>query len=201
MSNPWDARYDIDGYLYGAAANAFLVEQAPLFPAAASILCLAEGEGRNGVFLAELGHRVVAVDQSSVGLRKAARLAAERGVKIETICADLAEYRIEPNTWDAVVSIWCHLPSALRATVHAQVVAGLKPGGLLVLEAYTPDQLKHGTGGPPTADLMMTLAALREELKGLELLHAVEIERTIHEGRAHLGLSAVVQVVARKPVA
>jgi SAM-dependent methyltransferase len=194
----WDERYGTDRYYYGTEPNEFLQAQVSSIPAGGDVLCLGEGEGRNAVFLAAGGYRVAALDQSPVGLQKAQRLAAQRGVRLETICADLTDFRIEPQHWDGIVSIWCHLPSRLRAEVHRQVVAGLKPGGAFLLEAYTPAQLRYGTGGPRSADLMPTLAQLRDELAGLELVEAVERERVIHEGQGHDGLSAVVQVVARK---
>jgi len=197
----WDARYAGDDYHYGTEPNDFLREEAGRIPPGARVLCLAEGEGRNAVFLAGLGHRVVAVDQSRVGLEKARRLAADRGVTVETITADLAELRIEPEGWDAVVSIWCHLPAELRRDVHRRVAEGLRQGGILVLEAYTPRQLAYGTGGPPDPDRLMTLDALRDELRGLELDVGREVEREVHEGAGHRGPSHVVQVVARKPVA
>ena len=197
--NPWDVRYGAPGYHYGTEPNDFLREQVGCFPRSSDLLCLAEGEGRNAVFLAEQGFTVVAVDQSAVGLQKAERLAASKGVRISTIQADLADYRIEPDHWDGIVSIWCHLPAPLRAQVHHQVVAGLKPGGVYVLEAYTPDQLRHGAGGPPTPDLLVKLSDLRGELQGLVLTHAVESERIVNEGHTHAGLSAVVQVVGRRP--
>jgi 2-polyprenyl-3-methyl-5-hydroxy-6-metoxy-1,4-benzoquinol methylase len=198
--NPWDERYGAPGsYYYGTEPNDFLREQVGCLARSGAVLCLAEGEGRNAVFLAEQGLAVVAVDQSAVGLQKAEQLAAAKGVRISTIQADLADYRIEPGQWDGIVSIWCHLPAPLRARVHRQVVAGLKPGGVYVLEAYTPEQLRHGTGGPQTAELLMTLNELRSELQGLVLTHAVELERIVREGHAHAGLSAVVQVVGRRP--
>ena len=163
------------------------------------MLCLAEGEGRNAVFLAGRGHAVTAVDGSAVGLDKARRLAAARGTTISTVTADLADFVIKPGAWDAIVSIWCHLPRELRARVHHACVAGLRPGGIFLLEAYTPRQLACGTGGPATAELMPTLTELRGELAGLELLQAAELERTVQEGQGHHGPSAVVQVLGRKP--
>ncbi len=187
------------GYAYGTAPNDFLAAHAAQLPRG-RVLSLADGEGRNGVHLATLGHVVTAVDSSSVGLDKAQRLATERGVAITTVCADLAEFVIAPSSWEGIVSIFCHLPPVLRRRVYAQAVHGLVPGGLFVLEAYTPHQLVHGTGGPSVAELMPTLRALREELAGLEFLHAVETERVVREGALHNGLSAVVQVVARRPV-
>ena len=196
----WNERYGEPGYAYGAEPNDFLAAAAGRYlRPRGEILSLAEGEGRNAVFLARLGYRVTAVDGSSVGLEKARALAAKRGVEVRTIVADLADFDPGLERWDGIVSIWCHLPSALRARVHRSVVAALRPGGVFLLEAYTPDQLAYKTGGPPTADLLMTLATVREELAGLEFLEAAETTREVHEGKYHDGMSAVLQVVARKP--
>jgi SAM-dependent methyltransferase len=162
-------------------------------------LSLAEGEGRNALFLARRGFDVLAVDSSSVGLEKATKLAEEHGESISTQQADLAEFQIEKESWDAVVSVFCHVPRAVRAELHRKVVAGLKPGGVLILEAYTPKQLEHGTGGPQDAALTMQLDDLKKELEGLELVHALETEREVIEGKYHNGHAAVVQVIAVKP--
>jgi hypothetical protein len=132
-----------------------------------------------------------------VGLAKARVLAVQKAVHIDTVTADLAEWPMGAARWDGVVAIWCHLPSAVRRKVHRHVVAGLRPGGVLVLEAYTPAQLTFKTGGPSDSDLMPTLALLRDELAGLDFKIARECERSIHEGVGHRGRSAVVQVVAR----
>jgi SAM-dependent methyltransferase len=160
-----------------------------------------EGEGRNAVFLAGHGHRVTAVDGSAVGLEKAKALAAEQGVTIEAVVTDLSDYIIPPDSFDSIISIFCHVPRDIRGPLHRRVVDGLKPGGVLILEAYRPAQLKMGTGGPPVEGLMMTLPDLHQELEGLEFLMAQETEREIREGRAHTGQGAVVQVIARKPFA
>jgi len=197
----WDERYGDADYYYGTRPNDFLAEQSGRIAPGGKVLCLAEGEGRNAVFLAGLGLDVTAVDQSSVGLEKTRRLATDRRVAVRTVHADLEQWPIPPDAWDAIVSIWCHLPRGLRAKVYRQVVTGLRPGGLLILEAYTPDQLRFGTGGPKDADLMPTLAQLRSELQGLEFDVAVEREREVHEGRGHAGPSAVVQLLARRPEA
>jgi hypothetical protein len=161
-------------------------------------LCLAEGEGRNAVHLATLGHRVTVVDQSEVGLAKAWRLASARGVKIETVPADLANFSIAAGAWAGIIATFAHLPPALRRQVHRDVVAGLQPGGVFVLEAYTPAQLAFGTGGPKDPERLMTLATLREELSGLEFLIARELERDVTEGAGHTGRAAVVQILARR---
>ena len=195
----WDERYGKPGSAYGTAPNAFLVSVADRLPKG-RILSLGEGEGRNAVFLATRGHDVVGVDGSPVGLAKARKLAVELGVRITTVVSDLGDYVIEPEAWGGIISIFCHLPRALRARVHRDVVQGLTPGGVFVLEAYTPAQLHRPTGGPPTADLMMSLAELERELEGLTFVHARELEREVVEGRSHTGLSAVVQVVAVKNI-
>lgn len=194
----WDERYASPEYVYGTEPNNFLAAVAARIPAG-RVLSLADGEGRNGVYLASLGYSVTSVDASPVGLAKARRLAAERGVQLATVVADLADYAIAPGAWEGIISIFCHLPPPLRRRVHQQVVGGLLPGGLFVLEAYSVRQLGFGTGGPANVELLLTLDTLREELRGLELLNAREIEREVHEGLLHEGTSAVVQVVGRKP--
>lgn len=194
----WNERYSQPDYAFGKHPNDFLVQVIEQIPQG-QVLCLGEGEGRNAVYLAQQGCNVTAVDASPVGLEKARKLATERSVEIETIVADLADFVIQLDAWDGIISIFCHLPPPLRAQVHRQVVAGLRPGGMFVLEAYTPRQLDLKTGGPPKAEMMMDLATLRQELAGLEFGHAAELEREIQEGQFHQGRSAVVQVLAFKP--
>jgi SAM-dependent methyltransferase len=195
----WDERYGAEGFAFGTSPSLFLAEVADRIPVG-KVLCLCEGEGRNGVFLAERGHRVHAVDYSSVGLAKAQELATGRGVELATHLMDIAEYKIDPESWDGIVSIFCHLARPLRALVHEAVVAGLRPGGVYILEAYTPRQLEMGTGGPSSVERLPTLADLTHELEGLELEIGQEIERDVTEGegRYHSGRAAVVQVAARK---
>ncbi len=194
----WNERYASARYAYGEAPNAFLAEVCAHLPPGGRVLCLAEGEGRNAVFLAGRGHRVTAIDQSEAGLVKARQLAAKHGVEIETVHADLGGHAIEPESWSGVVAIFAHVPPALRRRIHREAVAGLKPGGVFVLEAYAPAQLAYGTGGPKVPELLMALPDLREELDGLEMLIAREVERDVIEGDFHTGRGAVVQVVGRK---
>lgn len=200
VGSQWDARFSQEEYVYGTKPNDYLVECTPsLPPPPARVLCLAEGEGRNGVYLAGLGYRVTGVDASAVGLRKAQSLAAQRGVSLETVVSDLGEYVISPGAWDAVICIFCHLPMPLRRRVHRAAVEGLRPGGVLVLEAYTPAQLALRTGGPPVRELLYTAEELREDFAGLELPILRELERDVVEGSLHRGRAAVVQVLGRKP--
>jgi hypothetical protein len=194
----WDLRFSEPGFAYGTAPNAFLrsvVHHIPPGP----VLALAEGEGRNAVFLAGHGHPVTAVDLSAVGMAKAQRLAAERGLFVCTVVADLAEIGIATGYWSGIVIIFGHFAPPLRARLHREIAAGLVPGGVYVLEAYTPRQLAFGTGGPSDPTRLVTLADVRAELPGLTFEIGHEIEREVVEGRMHTGRAAVVQVLARKP--
>jgi len=190
----WNERFGGEDYAYGVEPNDFLREQADRIPPG-PVLCLAEGEGRNAVFLAGLGHAVTAVDFSREGLRKAARLAHQRDVALELVEADLASYDLGAARWSGIVSIFAHTPVDVRRRIHAMIPHALRVGGVLVLEAYRPEQLALATGGPRDASLMPTLADLRTELAGLDLEIAREANREIHEGRYHAGPSATVQVV------
>ncbi|KAA3651229.1 MAG: class I SAM-dependent methyltransferase [Proteobacteria bacterium] len=194
----WDERYADEGYFYGVAPNGFLASQFEAIPLG-RVLCLAEGEGRNAVFLAEQGYQVTAVDTSKVGLAKAEKLAHDRGVHMTIVQADLADYQIEPNSWHGIVSIFFHLPPDLRKQVHQASLNGLVSGGVFLLEAYTPAQLNNNTGGPPTKELMMTESMLKEDFKGLDIVHLAALKRDVIEGRGHTGAADVVQLIARKP--
>ena len=191
----WDERYAGADYMYGTEPNEFLRNHAGQIPDG-PVLCLGEGEGRNAVHLAGLGHAVTAVDQSAVGMAKARKLAAAKGVAIETGVADLAEFEIRPGHWSGIVSIFCHLPPALRGHVMGAAAAGLRAGGVFLLEGYTVEQLKYRTGGPSVPELMVSAADLRRELAGLRFQRAEELVRPVREGALHNGDAAVVQIVA-----
>lgn len=200
MKEFWDKRYSEQGFAYGKEPNAFLVQQAGRI-SNGSVLCLAEGEGRNAAYLASLGHYVTTVDQSKKGLEKTRLLAGEKGVTVTTILADLNDFIIKPDTWTGIVSISGHLPPALRRKVHQQAVKGLKKGGLFILEAYTEKQLvMEGHGGPHKEhkEMFMDLASLKIDLSGLEFIVARETTRIFNEGAYHQGPSSVVQIVAQK---
>lgn len=194
----WEQRYGADGYVFGTEPNDFLREHVGDLPTGA-VLCLAEGEGRNAVFLAGAGFAVSSIDLTDAGVAKTRRLAAERGVHVDAVQGDLADADLGRDRWQAIVSIFAHTPPPVRRAVHRRVVQALAPGGVFLLEAYTPDQIGRGTGGPPTPDLTPTLAQLLDELDGLEVLHGVELERSVVEGPGHTGVGAVVQLIARRP--
>jgi SAM-dependent methyltransferase len=195
----WEQRFGADGYLYGTEPNEFLREHLGSLPRG-RVLCVAEGEGRNAVFLARQGFEVSSIDLTEAGVAKTRRLATQRGVNVDAVTGDLATADLGIQSWNGIVSIFAHLPPAIRRDLHRRVVDALAPDGVFLLEAYTPNQIGRGTGGPPVAELAMTLADLRRELDGLEFAHAVEIERQVVEGEGHTGIGSVVQVIARRPV-
>lgn len=198
----YDQRYAEDGYAFGTDPNTFLKDSVPQLklPKHASCLMLAEGEGRNGVFMAECGYSVTGVDISEVGLKKAKDLAKRRGVELTTQVADLAEYDIGESKWDCIVGIFCHLPVPIRERVLGAIPEALRPGGYVLFETYTPDQLEYKTGGPPSADMMYSSDIFRAAFEGkLVIERNEEIVRHVVEGKYHTGDAAVVQLLARKP--
>ena len=195
----WDERFSQDGFFYGKEPNDFLKDNISVFKKQGDLLCLGEGEGRNAVFLATQGFQVTAMDGSQEGFKKLALLAQEKKVIVRTDVADLVDYSMGDKKWDGIVSIWCHLSKPIWKNVLRKVAIALRPGGVFLLESYTPEQIKFGTGGPPTADWMATLSELKEAFHDFEFVKAQEIHREVHEGKAHHGPSAVVQFIAVKP--
>ena len=193
----WDEKYGADEFMYGKEPNDFLRLNVDALPFG-KVLCLADGEGRNSVFIASTGRAVWSVDLSTQGPLKTQRLAAERGVEVTAESADLADYELGENRWDAIVSIFAHMPIHVRENLHKRVATALKPGGVFLLEAYTPSQVGRGTGGPQDPSLTMQLNALKKELAPLTFVVAQEIERNVVEGIGHTGMASVVQVIARK---
>lgn len=198
MKQEWDKRFSIDEYFYGEGPNDFLKEKNDILKKGSKILSIGDGEGRNSVFLASKGHDVSALDMSLVGLEKTKKLAEKKNVKVTTIFNDLNHYKFEENSWEGVVSIFCHLPPELRVKVHKQIQESLKPGGIFLLEGYTKEQLDYGTGGPKSLEMFESKEELESSFSNFEILLSQEIKREIHEGIGHNGMSAVVQFIARK---
>ena len=196
----WDNRYDRPDYVFGEAPNAFLAAQAARLQGYRTALAVADGEGRNGVFLAEQGLDVLAIDASPVGLIKADRLAHKRGVRLTTHCLDIAGYDWPAASFDVVVGIFIQFaPPAMREAMFAGMVQTLAPGGLLLIQGYRPEQQAHGTGGPTDPDKYYTEALLRQQFAGLEIITLESYDAVLEEGAAHNGLSALIDLVARKP--
>jgi SAM-dependent methyltransferase len=196
----WDARYDTPDYIFGAAPSRFLERELMRFRARSRVLCVADGEGRNSVFLARHGLDVHAVDISPVGIAKARRLADGAGVGVEFEIADLAHWAWPKAAYDAVAAIFIQFAGPqLRAHVFAQMKAALKPGGLLLLHGYRPEQIALGTGGPPCAENMYDEALLRAAFSDFQIEMLTSYEASLAEGRGHHGRSALIDLIARKP--
>lgn len=196
----WNQRFAGDDYLFGTEPNTWLREHAGVWAPGQRVLCVADGEGRNSVWLAGRGLRVSAFDIAEVGLGKARRLAAARGVAVDFRHADCDGYAWPRGTLDGVAAIFIQFADpALRERLFARIVDALAPGGTLVLLGYTPKQLEYRTGGPPIASHLYTAALLREGFATLEIVELREYDAEIHEGSGHHGRSALIGLVARKP--
>lgn len=198
--NFWDQNFSVSGYKYGTLPNVFMAGQAFRLKATCDVLVPGDGEGRNGVWLAQQGHRVTAVDSSQVGLDKARALAHERGVQITTVHADLDNWIPEPNSADVLVLIYVHLPAAIRSKIHQHLLEALRPNGYVIVEAFHPKQLGHTSGGPKDPSMLYTLEQLRSDFAGLEELLAYEGTTELNEGPGHRGIAHVTQWVAQRAI-
>ncbi len=194
----WDQRYAGDQLAYGDTPNDFLRRMAERLPKSGRALDIGAGEGRNALFLASLGLDVLAVDQSEVGMRKAQRLADARNLTLRAQAVNLQDFVADADWFGVVSSIFVHLPAPLRAAVHHRVGSWLKPGGVFVLEAYAPDQIERGTGGPKDPSLLASLDVIVGELDGMMIEHRAALVRNVSEGMFHTGEASVIQVFARK---
>lgn len=196
----WDERYATDDYIFGTAPNVFLASQAERIRPGMHALAIADGEGRNGVWLAEQGVQVHAVDVSPVALKKAHKLAIERSVSLNFEQLDVLEWNWPEAAYDLIVAIFIQFaPPPERERVMAGIRRALKPGGLLILQGYTPKQVEFATGGPPSAANMYTAELLRHWFGDWEFVHLHEHESFISEGSHHHGMSALIDLVATKP--
>ena len=198
-TNMWDERYAGGEYFYGTRPNAFIQSQHHLLKPGMSCLAVADGEGRNGVWLVEQGLQVLSVDSSAVAASKADTLAQQKGVKLDFEVADLLNWEWGENRYDVVVAIFIQfVTDEQRAKLFANMKKCLKPGGLLLLQGYTPRQLEYGTGGPSAAENLYTEPMLRKAFADMEILHLLEHDSEINEGAGHKGMSALIDLVARK---
>lgn len=194
----WNDRYGAEGFAYGTRPNAFLARNAGLIPPGGRVLLPADGEGRNAVFLAKQGFTAVSFDFSEVAVEKAKRLAAREGVAVEATVADAFAYDYTVGSFDAVVLIFVHQDETLRKHIHASCIAALKPGGLILLQAFRPENLGRGTGGPREPDRVYTEEILRGDFAACEILHLASGEEELDEGPFHRGRAAVIDLIARK---
>ncbi len=192
----WNEVYSGDDYYYGTSPNDFLAEH--IGKLSGRVLSLAEGEGRNAVFMAKNGLDVWAVDGSETGLAKARALAASRNVNFDTEVADLNDFAPPASSIQGAVSIFAHLPGAARRQLHQRVEQALQPGGIFLLEGYSQAQLPRSTGGPKNPDMLFSLDELLKDFSNSDMLLGQEIEREVLEGRGHTGVASVVQLIMRK---
>ncbi len=196
----WDERYAGEEYHFGTAPNAFLAAQRALLKPGMRCLAVADGEGRNGVWLAEQGLQVLSVDSSAVAQEKARKLAAQRGVQLQFELADLQQWEWGVDKFDVVVGIFIQFaPPAQREQMFDNIRRCLKPGGLLLLQGYTPRQLEYRTGGPSQVENLYTEAMLRAAFGEWDIVQLREHDDVIHEGMGHSGMSALIDLVASKP--
>ena len=194
----WDERFTGEHYVFGEKPNAFLVRHTPLLASGSRILVPGDGEGRNGVWLARMGMDVLSVDSSAVGLGKAKQLAGRHGVSIETEVADLTTWAWPVSTFDAVVAIFLHLPPQTCPDIHAAMLRALKPCGLIILQAFRPEQLGYASGGPKDVSWLYTSAMLAADFADADILLNDEELVTLDEGPSHRGPAATVGLVARR---
>ena len=200
MTPDWDERYDRPDYLFGKEPNAFLAGEAHRLQPSSRVLCIADGEGRNGVWLACQGHEVVSMDSSAKGQEKAARLAREAGVSITLEHADIARWDWPEDAFDAVAAIFIQFAGPeLRSRIFDGVKRTLRPGGFVLIEGYRPKQLEYGTGGPKVLENLYEAAMLESAFADFEILQLKEYDREVIEGPGHSGMSALVDLVARRP--
>ena len=199
-ANTWNQRFEKEAYIFGTEPNAWLREQANVWPPGQRVLCVADGEGRNSVWLASQGLVVDAFDVASVGVAKAHKLAAEKGVSVNNSVSDCDAYPWPLEAFDGVAAIFVQFADpAMRARLFANIRHSLKPGGVLVLQGYTPRQLDYKTGGPPQLSHLYTETMLRAAFAAdFELTHLREYEAELTEGDSHSGCSALIGMVARR---
>jgi SAM-dependent methyltransferase len=196
----WDARYRADGYIFGTQPNAFLASQSQHLTAGTRVLAVADGEGRNGVWMAQRGCNVLSLDISPVAIEKARRLASDRKVEIDFEIADLMEWEWPEAAFDAVVCIFIQFASPeARRKLFDGFLQALRPGGVVILEGYGIKQLDYSSGGPKEAENLYTPSMLREAFATWEILLVREYEAELDEGPRHRGMAALVDLVARKP--
>lgn len=193
----WDERYSQTDPVYGEEPNSFLKAQVARLKPGMRIFVPADGYGRNGIWLAKQRFQVHTVDLSPVGVERARQRAAAAGVEISMEVADLAKWDWPLNQYDAVAAIFFHMPPDVRANVHPAMLRALKPGGIVILQAFSTGQLRYSSGGPKQADLLYTPQILREDFQGAETLLLEEKEVQLDEGHMHSGAGFVVQAVFR----
>ena len=198
MKEFWNERYAEEGLAYGEEPNEYLTSVISHLNPGARVLVVGDGEGRNGVWLAEQGFDVFSVDYSKVAVEKIKHLANLRKVKMTVECHDLTEYEWPENEFDAVVAIYLHFPPEVRALMHKKMLAALKLGGKVIIEAFHKEQLKYPSGGPPVEPMLFSEDMLKKDFEHALILELYETITRLNEGKYHVGEGAVVRLIAEK---
>ncbi|MFZ0475216.1 MAG: class I SAM-dependent methyltransferase [Halobacillus sp.] len=194
----WDQRFSEPNYAYGKQPNAFIKDMSERLPKESKVGCFAEGEGRNGVYLAKMGHEVTILDQSDQGLKKAQQLAKDENVSIETLQGDLTKMEMEPEQFDAVIMVFGHVPKQGQSFLMEQMIRSVKPGGHILFEVYSEDQLSYGTGGPKSTEMLYAPEDVLNWIRGYKCLHFYYGEAERNEGERHKGIGHVIQGFIQK---
>ncbi len=195
----WDSRYSADEYIFGKEPNRWLHQHSAVLPDSGRVLCVADGEGRNSVWLASRGLEVDAFDVSETGVAKARRLAAEKNTTVHFTIADCDGFVWQECAYDVVVAIFVQFADpAMRARMFQNMIRSLKPGGIVLLQGYTPKQLDYRTGGPPEVSHLYTPEMLRDAFAYLRISELTEYEEVMQEGSRHHGMSALIGMVAHR---
>lgn len=197
----WDQRYRHPFFVYGMEPNAYLVSKKNLLTPGWKVLAVADGEGRNGVWLAQQGMDVLSVDGSEQGLQKARKLARQQGASLRFERADLVNWKWPQHWFDAAVVIFLHLPPGEREKVHRFLFHSLKPGGVIIMQVFHKDQVRYHSGGPPDPERLYTADLLRQDFREAKILELTKTLTQLEEGEYHSGTAAVINFTAQKPKA
>ena len=194
----WDKSFSDTDFVYGESENVFINSMSQILPEQSKVGCFAEGEGRNAVYLAKLGHKVTAYDQSMIGLEKAKTLADSNHVHVETVAMDLTKEKVKPNQYDAAIMVFGHVPKKDQPFFMENMMNSVKPGGYIIFEVYSEAQLKYQTGGPKSVELLYDPVEVLNWISDYKCIHFYYGEAVRNEGKKHIGLGHVIQVVLKK---
>lgn len=194
----WDKSFSDKNFVYGEKENKFIHDMSEIIPVQSKVGCFAEGEGRNAVYLAKLGHDVTAYDQSVIGLEKTDALARKNNVTVETVAIDLTKEKVQNNQFDATIMVFGHVPKNNQQFLIKNMIDSVKFGGYVIFEVYSEDQLKYQTGGPQSIDMLYNPTEVLGWIKNYQCIHFYYGEVIRNEGKRHAGLGHVIQVVIKK---
>ncbi|ASN05548.1 class I SAM-dependent methyltransferase [Virgibacillus necropolis] len=194
----WDKSFSDNDFVYGKSENAFINETSDLIPDHSKVGCFAEGEGRNAVYLAKLGHEVTTYDQSTIGLEKTKTLASQNNVEVETVAIDLTKEKVRTDQFDAAIMVFGHVPKQSQQFLIESMIDSVKPSGYIIFEVYSESQLAYQTGGPKSVEMLYNPVDILNWIKNYKSIHFYYGEADRNEGKRHVGLGHVIQAVIKK---